>query len=255
MRRLTVGGRNRYPIWSADGERVAFQSDREGDASIFWQRADGTGPAERLTTAEPGIFHVPESWSPKGERFLFSTFTKASPGASLWTFSLQDRKVERFGGVQSSSAILPAAVFSPDGRWVAYVSDETGLAGVYVQPFPATGAKYPISKGRASSPLWSPDGKAIVYVDTTSSRAPRLVVVSLTTEPTFAFGNPVVVPSGTLQSGGGSAPRAPRRFDMAPDGAIIGTVEADQRSSQPGALRIEVVLNWLEELKQRVPSK
>jgi eukaryotic-like serine/threonine-protein kinase len=255
MRRLTVGGRNRYPIWSADGARVAFQSDREGDVSIFWQGADGTGPAERLTTAEPGTFHVPESWSPKGDRFLFSTFTKASLGASLWTFSLQDRKVERFGGVQSSSAILPAAVFSPNGRWVASVSDETGLTGVYVQPFPATGAKYPISKGRASFPLWSPDGKAIVYVDTTSSRAPRLVVVSLTTEPAFAFGNPVVVPSGPLQTGGGSIPNAPRRFDMAPDGAIIGTVEADQRSSQPGALRIEVVLNWLEELKQRVPSK
>jgi len=255
MRRLTVGGRNRYPIWSADGARVAFQSDREGDVSIFWQRADGTGPAERLTTAEPGTFHVPESWSPKGDKFLFSTITKARLGASLWTFSLQDRKVERFGGVQSSSAILPAAVFSPNGRWVAYVSDETGLTGVYVQPFPATGAKYPISKGRASFPLWSPDGKAIVYVDTTSSGAPRLVVVSLTTEPTFAFGNPVVVPSGTLQTGGGSVPNAPRRFDMAPDRAIVGTVEAEQRSSQPGALRIEVVLNWLEELKQRVPSK
>lgn len=255
MRRLTVGGRNRYPTWFADGARVAFQSDREGDVSIFWERADGTGPAERLTTAEPGTFHVPESWSPKGDRFLFSTFKKDSLGVSLWTFSLQDRKVERFGGVQSASAILPAAVFSPNGRWVAYMSDETGLPGVYVQPFPATGAKYPISKARASFPLWSPDGKAIVYVDTTSSRAPGLVVVSLTTEPTLAFGNAVVVPSGTLQTGGGSVPFAPRRFDMAPDGAIIGTMNADPRSSPTGALRIEVVVNWLEELKQRVPSK
>jgi serine/threonine-protein kinase len=255
VRRLTVGGRNRYPIWSADGERVAFQSDREGDAGIFWQRADGTGPAERLTTAEPGTSHLPESWSPTGDRFLFSVVPRAVVGASLWTFSLRDRKVERFDGVQSSEAVLPAAVFSPDGRWIAYMSDETGSAGVYVQPFPATGAKYPISKGRASFPLWSQGGKAIVYVDTTSSRAPRLVAVSVTTEPTFAFGNPVVVPSGTVQTGGRSAPNAPRRFDMAPDGAIIGTVEADQRSSEPGALRIEVVLNWLEELKQRVPSK
>ncbi len=255
MRRLTLGGRNRYPIWSADGARVAFQSDREGDVSIFWQRADGTGRAERLTRAEPGTLHVPESWSPNGDRFLFSTFTKGAVGGSLWTYSIQDRKAERFGGVQSSGAILPAAVFSPNGRWVAYVSDETGLTGVYVQPFPATGAKYPISKTRASFPLWSQGGKAIVYVDTTSTVAPRLVVVSVTTEPTFAIGDPVVVPSGTLQTGGGSVPNAPRRFDMALDGSIIGTVEADQSSSQPGDLRIEVVLNWLEELKQRVPSK
>jgi eukaryotic-like serine/threonine-protein kinase len=254
-RRLTLGGRNRYPIWSADGARVAFQSDRNGDVSIFWQRADGTGPAEPLTRAEPGTFHVPESWSPNGDRFLFSAFKKGRLGGALWTYSLQDRKAERFGGVQSSSAILPAAVFSPNGRWVAYVSDETGVTGVYVQPFPATGAKIPISKGRASFPLWAQQGKAIVYVDTTVSRTPRLVVVSVTTEPTFAIGEPVVVPSGTLQTGGGSVPNAPRRFDMAPDGSIIGTVEADQSSSQPGALRIEVVLNWLEELKQRVPSK
>ena len=146
MRQLTVGGRNRYPIWSGDGARVAFQSDREGDVSIFWQRADGTGPAERLTTAEPGTFHVPESWSPKGDKFLFSTIAKALD-ASLWTFSLQDRKVERFGGVQSSNAILPAAVFSPDGRWVAYVSDETGLTGcMHVS---GAGAAFDL-KGRAS---------------------------------------------------------------------------------------------------------
>jgi hypothetical protein len=135
------------------------------------------------------------------------------------------------------------------------MSDETGTVGVYVQPYPSTGAKYPIASGRAAFPLWRPDGKAIVYVDTSSSRAPRLVVASVTTDPAFAFGNPVVVPSGALQTTGGSAPIAPRRFDMAPDGAIIGTIEADQRSSQPGAPRIEVVLNWLEELKQRVQAR
>jgi serine/threonine-protein kinase len=259
MRRLTVGGRNRYPIWSADGQRVAFQSDREGDLGIFWQRADGTGPAERLTTAEPRTSHLPESWSPNGDRFLFSSVATGGAGASLWTYSLHDRKVEPFGGVRLSVAMLPCAVFSPDGRWVTYLSDETGDPGVYVQPFPATGAKYPISKGRALAPVWSPDGKSIVYAEntsyTTDPRTGNLVVVSLTKEPTFTFGNPVVVPSGGLQTGGLSAPNSPRRFDIAPDGTIIGMVEADQSSSQAGALRIEVVLNWLEELKARVPSR
>ena len=257
MRRLTVGGRNRYPIWSADGERVAFQSDREGDLGIFWQRADGTGPAERLTRAEPGTSHFPESWSPQGDRFLFSVF-RASGGSpvSLWTFSLQDKKAEPFGGVQFSAANLPRSVFSPDGRWVAYMSDETGTTAVYVQPFPATGAKYPISKGRAFSPMWLPNGKGIVFVDSANPSTGGLAVVSVATQPTFTFGNPVVVPSGRLQTGVLSAPIAPRPFDMAPDGAIIGTVESEQTSS--GALaapRIEVVLNWFEELKARVPAK
>ena len=257
MRQLTVQGRNRYPIWSADGERVAFQSDREGDVAIFWQRADGTGPAERLTRPEPGTSHFPESWSPQGDGFLFSVF-RAGGGAlvSLWTFSLQDKKAEPFGGVQSSAASLPRSVFSPDGRWVAYQSDETGTTAVHVQPFPATGAKYPISKGRAFSPVWLPNGKGLLYVDTATSPTGRLVAVSLTTQPTFTFGNPVVVPSGRLQTGSVGAPNSPRRFDMHPAGAIIGTVESEPASSAAlAAPRIEVVLNWFEELKARVPSR
>ena len=70
IRRLTFGGRDRFPVWSADGQRVTFQSDREGDVGIFWQRADGTGPAERLTKAEPETSHVPQAWSPKGDTLL-----------------------------------------------------------------------------------------------------------------------------------------------------------------------------------------
>src|SRR4029077_4872596 len=72
MRRLTLDGQNRFPIWSPDGQRVAFQSDREGGMGIFAQRADGTGPIERLTKAAPGDAHVPESWSPDGRHIVFS---------------------------------------------------------------------------------------------------------------------------------------------------------------------------------------
>ena len=142
MRRLTFGGKNRFPIWSADGQRVAFQSDREGDLGIFWQRADGSGAAERLTKPDQGTSHVPESWSPKGERFLFGV-TKGS-SVSLWTFSLQDKKATQFADVQSPNPIN--AAFSPDGRWVAYTVTEGAGTGIYVQPFPATGAKYLVSK-------------------------------------------------------------------------------------------------------------
>ena len=71
LRRLTFGGNNRLPIWSADGKRVAFQSDRDGDRAIFWQPVDG-GTAERLTRPEPGTSHVPESWAPREDVFLFS---------------------------------------------------------------------------------------------------------------------------------------------------------------------------------------
>jgi serine/threonine-protein kinase len=249
MRRLTFGGKNRFPIWSADGENVAFQSDREGDLGIFWQRADGTGTAERLTRPEPGTSDFPESWAPNGERFLFSA--SQSFGVSLWTFSLQERKAEPFGGIQQSSPGLTKAMFSSDGRWVAYGSDEPAV--VYVQPFPATGTKYQISKGPAHSPLWSPNGKEILYVRS-APPAGQLVAMSLTTHPSFTVGNPVAVPSGRLQLSAGL--HVPRRFDIAPDGAVIGVVDSPQTTSGAlAAARIEVVLNWFEELKARVPAK
>src|SRR6516165_8233492 len=80
-------GSNRFPIWSADSQRVAFQSDREGDRGIFWQRSDGSGTAERLTKPEAGANHFPEAWSPKGDSFLFYVQDKNNQN-SLWTFSI-----------------------------------------------------------------------------------------------------------------------------------------------------------------------
>src|SRR5207237_6925248 len=141
MRRLTLRGRNKYPIWSADGQRIAFQSDREGDLGIFWQRADGAGTAERLTKADEGVSHIPESWAPDGERFLYNA-GKAGATTSLWVFSLKERTAARFDAVESPARTLTGAVFSPDGRWVAYASQEArALIGIYVQPIAPPRAK------------------------------------------------------------------------------------------------------------------
>jgi Tol biopolymer transport system component len=165
MRRLTFEGQghNRFPVWSADGQRVAFQSDREGDLGIFWQRADGAGTAERLTKADEGVSHIPESWAPDGERFLYNAGTGGAN--SLWVFSLKDRKAARFDAVESPGRTLTGAVFSPDGRWVAYASSGRSLSAVYVQPFPPTGAKYQISKNADDGhhPIWSPDGAELLF--------------------------------------------------------------------------------------------
>jgi serine/threonine-protein kinase len=246
MRRLTFGGRNRLPVWSSDDRHVAFQSDREGDLAIFWQSVDGTGTPERLTTPDPGTSHAPESWSPDGEQLLFSVTTGSS--MSLWTLSLQDRKAMPFGDVQST--IPSNAVFSPNGRWVAYSSNEgTGIPNVYVQPFPATGAKYQIlsnQRENTNTPLWSPNGDELYYIP----RQGGFAVVRVTTEPAFAFGKPVDVPRRFPAAG----PGAPRTFDITPDGKIVGVVAAGEtESGEPTTPHIHVVLNWFEELKQRVP--
>lgn len=245
MRRLSFGGKNRFPIWSADSQRVAFQSDREGDLGIFWQRADGNTTAKRLTKPEPGTSHIPESWSPKGDVLLFRVTKERSN--SLWTFSLADKKAALLGGVQSS---LPTdGVFSPDGRWVAYASSETALSVVYVQPFPATGAKYQISReGGGRHPVWSRDGKELRYVVPGASRS---AVVTVSTQPAFTFTNPAPAPRA-FQDGVGDTVRT---FDVTPDGRILGVIAAGQTAGAAATSQIQVVLNWTEELKSRVPAR
>ena len=246
MRRLTFGGRNRFPIWSADGQRVAFQSDRESDLGIFWQRADGTGTAERLTKPNQGTSHAPESWSPKGERFSFSV--KKGSSVSLWMFSLQDQKAAPFGDVHSTRPI--SSVFSPDGRWVAYSIHEPGTDAAYIQPFPATGARHQIPRVFIDyHPLWAPDGKALFYI----SSAGRFVAVSVNTQPSVTFGNPVEMPRALFTERSFSTDV--RNYDITPDGKFIGLVDASEQtqSGTAAAPEIRVVLNWFEELKAKVP--
>jgi WD40 repeat protein len=246
IRQLTFGGRNRFPIWTADSQRVAFQSDRDGDPAIFWQRADGTDTARRLTTPDRGVSHIPESWSRTGDRFLFGAGTDS--GFSLWTFSIAAKKAEPFSQVRS---VFPTnAVFSPDGRWVAYamyesstaVDSPSGNTGIVVEPFPSTGAKYPISS-RGLQPLWSPDGKQLFY----SSGA--LFVVTVTTARGFEFSSPLQMPRPFQLSG----PSAARSYDIMPNGQrFIGIVPSGQGQAGVSG-QIQVVINWFEELKRQAP--
>ena len=241
-RRLTLRGRNRVPVWSADGERVAFQSDREGDLGLFWQRADGTTAAERLTKPDKDTAHVAESWSRDGKTLLFSVAKGSS--YTVAALSLTDKKVRPVGGIQSS--FPPSATFSPDGRWVAY-----SAPGLFVQPFPTTGATYPISKGNGFHPMWSPDGKELFYF--TGGGNSQFMVVSVTTRPTFTFGNAVSVPRPFAPFSQGFE----RNNDITLDGKrFLGVVLAGQNtvSGAPAAPQIQVVLNWFEELKARVPT-
>ena len=150
-RRLTFDGGNLSPIWTRDGRSVTFRSTRAGGQGLFQQRADGTGAAERLTNAEPGTTHHPDSWSPDGKTLLFSV--TANSTSSIWTWSREgDRNPRRLLHGERSYA---AGEFSPDGRWLAYGTNELdGRAyQVFVQPFPPTGAKYQVSPMTASTPV------------------------------------------------------------------------------------------------------
>jgi eukaryotic-like serine/threonine-protein kinase len=240
LRRLTFTGNNRLPIWSADGKRLAFQSDRDGDRAIFWQSVDG-GTAERLTRPEPGTVHVPESWVPGANVFLFSA-TKGTE-TTLWSYSLTSRTASRFGDV-TSPAFPTDATVSPDGRWVAYQEGDvgTGEATTYVQPFPPTGTKYQIAKG--GRPMWSRDGTELFFVPAPS----QFMVVSVRTDPVFGFTAPAAVP----RRFGLAPPMGPRPYDMLHDGRIVSVDEANP-AGDARSVSIHVVLNWFEELKAHLP--
>jgi Tol biopolymer transport system component len=255
LRRLTFGGKNRFPVWSRDSQRIAFQSDREGDRAIFWQRVDGSEPAERLTKPEKDTAHVPASWSPKDETLLFSVVPVAADSAAIGairTYTRASGTVAAFSGVEAATM---GPEFSPDGRWVAYASGGgtltmEGERRIYVQPFPATGAKYevptPAGALLMSHPFWAPDGTALYFAPNPG----QFGVVSLTTKPTVAFGNPTQLP----RRFNSSAPSAPRGFDLTPDGDFIGRI-APGSDDENGNPEIHVVVNWVEELKRLVPVK
>src|SRR6185295_15351201 len=116
--------------------------------------------------------------------------------------SLTDKKWTPVGGIQSS--LPPSATFSPDGRWVAYSATAPGppVGVLFVQPFPATGATYPISQSNGGfHPTWSPDGKELFYF--VGAGGGTFVGVSVTTRPTFTFGNPVSMPKPFVERGPG----------------------------------------------------
>jgi serine/threonine-protein kinase len=242
-RQLTLGGANRYPVWSADGQRVAFQSDREGDLGIFWQKADGTGTAERLTKPEKGITHIPDSWAPDGKKFSYTAFTSSE--SSVVIFSIQDKTSTVF--VEKAGVFFGRSAFSPDGQWLAYQTTETGTGEVFVQPFPSTGAKYPVVKG--GHPFWSPDGREIIY----NPAAGAIGIVGVTTRPTFSFGQPTVLPTSGLQSKNPATD--PRVWDFAPDGKRLLGVTSGSDGSPAGQPQVQVVLNWFNELQQRALVK
>ena len=250
-RRLTFGGRNRFPVWSSDGQRIAFQSDREGDLAVFWQRADGSGPPERLTKPESG--DGPRSRFGGRGMVITSAVTSLSGESSfsLATHSVREGKTTEFDSVTSGA--LPTAVFSRDGRWLAYSSSDSGAAGtqVYVQPFPPTGARYQVFAKTADNPhhpLWSPDDRGtFLYPARRRLRSgaghhpANLCLRQFRADPEGVSDSRRQRPRGHSTS---------RR----PAGLSASSPAVRQSTAAPNLPVIHVVLNWFDELNARVPA-
>jgi hypothetical protein len=179
---------------------------------------------------------------------------------SLRLFSIRDKRELPFGNVESG---LPAASeFSPDGRWIAYQTGEPRApnpllnTAIYVQPVPATGRVVQVSSRNVGfKPMWL--GKEIFYgVGAVGPRVEWVAAPIIATQPTLMFGPAVSVPSGDFVVGGGlNNSISLRNYSMVPDGKRIGIVRAATRSEPPPPDIIQVVLNWSDELKQRLTAK
>jgi len=252
MRRLTFGGANRFPLWSRDGQRVVFASDREGDSALFWQRADGNGSAERLTKPERKQLggYTPDTWSLDGKTLLFSSVGGSDTG--IWSVVTEgDAKPKLL--INTPSKRDDFSSISPDGHWIAYESYETGSSEIYVQPFPPTSAKYQITTIGGSFPTWSPDGKQIFFTQGRTGIG-RILSIDVQTQPSFVFGKPTPLAIDGILTGGGAG--MPRGYDITPDGkfvVMLSLSEAETSSRQ--TQQMYVTLNWFEELKQRVATK
>jgi eukaryotic-like serine/threonine-protein kinase len=248
MSRLTFDpGLDRAPVWTPDGRRVIFSSQRGGLTSggnIFWQAADGTGTVERLTTSDHAQFTT--SVSPDGTRLVFRDDDPKSR---------RDISMATLDGKGTTESLLRTPFdeengeVSPDGRWLAYQSNESGQIQVYVRPFPKVDAgRWQISTMGGSRPAWARNGRELFYLDATN----QMMAVPVQTSPAFSAGNPARVFETRYLT-----PNNGRTYDVSADGQrflMIKGSDNDRASGTPPA-NIVVVLNWLEELKQRVPVK
>jgi eukaryotic-like serine/threonine-protein kinase len=239
LTRFTFEGTyNLLPVWTPDGKRIAFESNKEGPSNIFWQLADGSGGLERLTTSE--YLHSPISWSPDGQLLAFHEVNPTTQ-RDIWVLRMGDRKAQPFLRTQFDEA---APRFSPDGHWLAYISNELGRNEIYVQPYPGPGGKWQISTEGGTEPVWNPNGRELFY-----RSGDKMMAVDITTQPGFAAGTPRTLFEGRYEAG----PFPIANYDVSPDGQRFLMLKSSEQGQAVPA-QINVVLNWFEELKRSVPA-
>jgi len=255
--KLTNGGVNRFPIWSDDGARVTFQSARSGSVTLYSRAVDGSGDADPLmrpvsetsglsrslagllpgsmptfTAANP---HVPMSWSPKNENLAFDE-RKPSAERDIWVLPR--------GGEPSPFLMTSfdewAPAFSPNGKWLAYVSDESGRSEVYVQPYPGPGGKWAVSTDGGTEPAWASNGGELYF-----RHRDQLMAVTVSVAPSGEFTTGKLRP--VIESRYETIDGA-RNYDVSPDGKTFVMIRSES-PSEPD--QFNVVLNWFAELRSR----
>ena len=236
---LAGEGRANAAIWTPDGSRLAISLIKTATGNIFWQPYDGSSPMERLTTSE--YYQVAGSWSSDKKTIAFLE-THPDTGTDIALLDVDSRSVRMFLNGKSTETYPE---FSPDGRWIAYSSDESKRAEVYVRPFPGPGMKLQISNGGGTEPLWARNGKQLFY-----RWQDQVWVVDVQTGPALSPGKPRKL----FEKSGYGRAGPMRDWDLSLDGQRFLMVKLDQRKSTPVS-EMTLVQNWFEELKRLLPSE
>jgi serine/threonine-protein kinase len=235
--RLTVNQvADSRPVWTPDGTRIVFASAIDGTPNLYWQLADGSAPAERLTSSQGAQF--PGSWHPDGKRLAF---TEGMTRFSLKLLTLPERTVRSIADGPGSEG---HPRISPDGRWLAYTSDESGQFEVYVRPFPDGAGRWPVSSTGGAWPLWSPIGNSLYYATLTGE------LMSVTFEAAggiFKPGRSIPVPNGSLFTRSTGYP-----WDIHPDGKRFAAGVREVRALGTTRDDLVLILGFLDDLKARV---
>ena len=241
--RLTVEGENQAPIWTPDGTRVVFASTRSGSdgIDIYWAPADRSGDSEPLLTRE--FRQYPYSWSSDGRLLAFSD-VHPTTGRDIWVLPVGDDP-EPFL-VTAFNERAPA--FSPDDLWLAYVSDESRREEVYVRPYPGPGPRVQISIDGGREPVWSADGTELVF---RSLDGTDMMTVAVEIGARFVAGLPQLLFRGQyVQS---PMVNGSPHYDVSRDGERFLMMQEFAEGDPAPSPQITVVLNWHQELLERVP--
>jgi hypothetical protein len=218
-----------FPAWSPDGQTIAFASNRRGESDLYVKQASGSTSEDTLS-AVPGI-ELPGDWSGDGKTLLYVTHMPGT-GRDIWAITLPGR--ERRAIIQGEfHEVQPE--FSPNGRWIAYASNESGRWEIYVQAFPGPGGKWQISNRGGTEPLWRADGKELYYL----SLDRQLMAVEVGTEGEFEVGVPVPLFTAPVSSDIFTQ----SRYVASGDGQRFLCVSPMESGSVPATT---VVVNWVD---------